>query len=237
MAIWYDGQSSDEGFSSIIEAIRFDPRLARLVDYLELRLKGLRKPAFKLLEAFIDESLDLPRIDQRAVVKSILEQEFANRNRTSLITTPLNLKLIAPVLKDWKKDEQDGHVAIRLHGLVNRDVDALTTAHEHDPQDRDVWTALMVESVLEPLYWATHHIHESALLYEIKAIEEILARGEMLKAEPPNGDVTRLVEELAYYQQLICDWKEFKMSGQRDFPVWCETQGRDYAWASTYYYQ
>lgn len=237
MEIWYNGKSRDEGLVSLIEAIKPDARLSELVRYAELRLKGLRKPAFKHLDTFIKSTKHRPVSEQREIVKRIMELEFAHRGKAFTISTPLNKKLIEPVLNDWMAHGPEGHIATRLNGLVNRDLASLKLAYKHDPKDCEVWSVLFREDVLERLYWATHHIHETALLFSIDEIDNLLQRGHSMVANAPVGDVTNLLEDFSFYIQLIADWKAFKASGQPDFPNWCEENGKEHAWSSTYYYE
>ncbi len=233
----YWNKQNFEGLEELATHLRGDGPPFDLSEYCRLRADGVRGKAFEALDRFLNQAIELPTKEKRAIINQIYELATQLPSAHQFISTPLTMRFLRPGLASWLADEPDSLPALRWDGIFNGNSTSLERALTLDPRDANVRRRLIGRECLSPVYDAVHHIDESTLLLELVQVEALLTQGDKWLNDAPDGaNFDDLKHELSEQWRLIRDWKSFQESGEKSFPSWCAENDRHHDWVPKYYY-
>lgn len=232
----YWNRANFEALASLSSAFRADPRLEGLAAYCDLRGKGLRRPAFAQLEAFLDQvaSWDVPV--QRDVALHVLEAYWKTPEAHQFLSDPLRKRFLERVLEEWRATEPNNRVPVRYLALLLRERGLLDEAFRMNPSD-DLIRAALAGLLIGFVDYATHHLVEGSFIGDEEEAAAALAEATSVLAGVTDASsvqsLTQAVEGLA---ALLSDWQEYRQSPEGTFPEWCSARNRKHSWSTIVYY-
>jgi hypothetical protein len=158
MQYWRD--DNFKGLADVAAALAADPDLADYAAYLDLREKGLRKPALQRLEQFIDAALNRP-VDRRTdFVDRLMRLNHARPEIIDLIPVPLRDGLILPTLDEWARRDPADPAPFRWRGRFRFHDEALPDFRQAialDPAEQIART-LLIHAVIESVDYSVHEL-------------------------------------------------------------------------------
>jgi hypothetical protein len=208
-------------------------------NYCFAREKGLRKDAFRHLDIFLNKTESWTTESKIEFVK-FLFQFFDTVEEADYgpFPHPLSDKLVKPILIKWCATEKTDGNPFRWYGKYYNSEDHLFKALEINPSD-DIARQILLGKWTYNIYFSVHHLpegyigepHEDILLGE--KIKEHIAK---LTTQELRQKWTKEAEEDL---ELVCNYIEWKTSGQEDFEKWGQANKKrtGYGIQRTYYYE
>lgn len=209
-----------------------------LLSFCRLKKNGLRKQAFEQLAVFINEAGQWEEVRQREFADWLFDWIESSDDPHHLLVYPLAEQLLKPILTKWMvtKDPRP----YRWYGLffnTAEKMDYLLKALEYGGTREQKVILAIINSKLENVWFATHHIAEDAYLGDIDTDLQTLSEINGYVPMIQNEEVSRYVRaDVDYYTNLINDWREFSSRQSSGFVDWCRARGREYEWVKSYYY-
>lgn len=80
-------------------------------------------------------------------------------------------------------------------------------------------------------------LYQAASWYDEEEVLALVAEAKEHIAHLRNGvRKDDIFTDLLSGEQLLRDWREFKVEGGEEFDQWCKNRGRHYEWIKAYYY-
>lgn len=203
------------------------------------REKGLRKEAFKHLDAFL-KSTEIWTFDQKIDFIKFLFPFFENVHDADYgpFPQPLSDKLVKPVLTAWCELEQSDSNPFRWYGKYFRSIEHLFKALELDPAD-DLARETIISWWINNLSYSTHHLPEGYIgdpFEDLKLGDKIKEQILQLKSGELSAYWTKLLDQDL---ELIRNYTDWKTSGHSDFEKWGQENKKQtgYGIDRTYYYE
>jgi len=113
MKMWHWRKESFEGLKQVIELSKSYPQWNLYTQYCELKEKGLRKTALKILNEFIENLNSKSLKDRIEFTNWIEERRLDHHEVIDLTPTTLQKKIIEPTLSQWSNEEPDNPIPLR----------------------------------------------------------------------------------------------------------------------------
>lgn len=233
MEFW--NRQNFDGLWAVAEKYRARAGLEGFAEYCRLKERGLRKPALRAVEAFVDATRERPSAEQRAIADELSALAHGNEGIHQLIPHPLRRYLLE-VLAAWAGEDPSDPRPPRWLGYLEDDPGWLEGALAIDPGDR-VALFHLARARLREVDFQTHHLGESRFIGEPaparEAAEEAAALAGRLEA---GADRDRLLAGADYYRRLVAAWEAYREAGAAEpFPDWCRARGEDFDFRTATY--
>lgn len=224
---------------TVANAASVNPDWADYVNYCLDREKGLRKQAFKSLNAFLIATKAWTLDQKIGFVKMLFPLfETVQDADYGAFPQPLGEKLLKPTLDEWCGLEVSDSQPFRWYGKYYRSVEHLFKALEIDSED-NIARETLIGWWAYDIYYSVHHLPDAYigdnpqedLLLIVKIKEHIL----LLTDSKLRERWTRELEEDAELVNNYIDWQD---SGHPDLVKWGHENGKKvgYNISRTYYY-
>ena len=184
-----------------------DSDLDLYAQYCVLREKGLRKQAFKQLNAFIEIAKDWGLNQRYEFVERLYLIQDNNRNRYDLIPHPLYSVIVEPTVVAWVKENPSDPSGYRwLGGRENWRKAILLNKEEQIARVR------LIEQIIYYAYFSTHHLPEGFIG---SPSEELLGLNEaniLLDGLENDKLKIKFSDEIKDCMELIQAYREYEKS-------------------------
>jgi hypothetical protein len=209
-----------DGLASLSSQLGTDPRLEHLASYCDLREKGLRPQALKVLNAFLKQSQSWDRLTQRGIVLFILDAVWSNPKVYGFLSHPLKHGFLEPVLKEWCASEPANPVPIRYYALLRNDYKLLKEALRMNSQDDRIRTAI-VAMVITGVNYETHELPYGYIGDPAEGLDALLEAYTIIEGMTDSSRKTSLKKAVEHLSLLIVDWQQYQESPEGTFKDWC----------------
>lgn len=199
-------------------------------EYLRLRDAGLRKPALKTLQTFLEETKQWTATEKQCFLRCLFSRiESQSEDPFLLFQTtipqPLREQLVIPSLLTWLQQEKTDPYPAYWYGTYCHNVKFLRKALELDPALEPA-RIILIRYETDALYDAVHHMPDGLIgdVEELSSIgEEMLQEVELIKDSTLRNHLkTNLMRELT----LVRNYADFLRSGHPDLVLWGKENGR-----------
>ncbi len=235
--MYYWNQANFEGLVEVANALDGSPSTTQLAEYCRLREKGLRREAFRALEAFLAIAKQWDAATARAVTQQILEFNARTPRTHQFLSQPLLTRFVKPTLENWLIEDDRSQIALRWLGILSGQFELLFKALDLKPEDIPVRQKL-VNRLLDYPDFVTHHIGESKLCGDLEtAKSELASARSVVKAAPDPAPFAGLLVDVEMLEALLEHWESYIANPVGTFPEWCEEHGYDHKFGKVYYYE
>ena len=234
--MWYWNKENFEGLQQLAAQMRTTPGCEKFADYCDQRSRGLRKPALKILDEFLQVFDSWNEADRRIWADSLMRLHLNHAEVHQLIAHPLEIKLIF-TFESWAKAVTTEASPRRWLGVLTNQPEHFKAALESEPGDEySLWR--LADAHIGDAEYACHHIPDY-FIGEISEAEESLRQAGAVIAPIVNTTRGKLATtEISELRDKIQAWRSFKATGTDDFQQWCK-DNLGYSWnrPNTIYYQ
>ncbi|WP_455893664.1 hypothetical protein [Pseudomonas palmensis] len=234
--MYYWNKDNFEGLRRIGEVYASREGFAGFSRYCLLREQGLKKPALKALDEFLDGARQREVGQQRAIVCEIADLAFSNSGAHQLLSHALT-RYLRQVLRAWCDEGPALAEPYRWMGKLTGESAWLQAALAHDPQDQVTLRQLALDELGE-VDFMVHHLHESVFLGDVTVAATKLARASAL-ARLIEAETTRsyIDGEVCSLREMLEAWAVYQQGDQSvGFAQWCEAQAHEFRFLKSYYY-
>ncbi len=235
--MYYWNQANFEGLVEVANALDGSPLTTQLGEYCRLREKGMRREAFRALDAFLTLANEWDVTTAREITQKILELNARTPHAHQFLSQPLITRFVKPTLENWLTEDHRSQIALRWLGILNRNCELLWKALALKPEDTPV-RHLLANRLLDYVDFVTHHVGESVLCGDLEEAKTELANARSVVEAAPDPELfVRLLIDVKKFETLLQHWESYMASPSGTFPEWCMQQGYSHRFGKAYYYQ
>ncbi len=226
--------------------MNYEVFLEGLQEYFKLFEKGLKKQANKYIENFVNEFSKSSEEEIKDIMCQFLkevcdENKYHFRGIGDDVKLPYSLHIFLHgyLYNECLKNKMP-HLRWYYQLYKNDKVgfeyafDFLEKAYQHNDCD-DKTVTLLFDSLLDHLWWGSHHFPDGCLL-EKEIVETTINQCEKIIAEKTVAK--ELVDALEYYKKLyICYYKFAEEGRTKSFEHYCKQENLSWQEVKAYYYE
>lgn len=230
--------SQDNALNIVAQAVESNPQWERYGKYCLLRVKGIRKQAFQMMNTFLAEAKQWSNEDKKAFVQFLMPLcEDVSDADYGPFPQPIRDQLIKPTLENWCTVETVDSNPFRWYGKYFQEENYLFKALVVNPKD-DKARREIVSRILYKIDFATHHLPDYYIgepAYALKWRDEVRVHIALFE----DDKIRRFwAEELDSAMVLVENYVAWKASGHSNFEQWGKENNKVVSsGVMSYYYQ
>ncbi len=226
-----------DSLKAIVDKYSENDDLKNYSEYCRFMELGLRKKALESVKLFVSQLALYDSSKQQSIANELIELQYFNQNIFKLQSFPLQEKLIA-ILEHWIICKDVSAIPFRWLGYLKNDSSYYKDALERDSKDQ-ISIVQLAKGFLANVDFQMHHLGESILLGTTEDAEIDLDQAQTFIEQIDSIEIIeQLIGELNQLRTILELWNKYKADEvQIPFPDWSRTEGFDFRFPSTFYYE